>query len=512
MRKEYDGRMENRSQENSGSVLICFFGAYLLLTIGVAWRLPKIFSVGVGPVPLITDRYFISFVDPLARIERTHSEASWISAAENEHTLRLMMYRRVQGGLIVETNKQFQPKTRHPFVVGLFEGTIFDRIIHDLFSDEHRVSINDDLAREYQFAVIKGTVYRLFQLSRDTIPDLDGIVDGGDYRLKPCLQMLGNGVSNISELVSKKYNGFTRIFEGQIRGEGYGIDANPWTISEVQLPLRKTRLFDRLSSQSLGMCSGECQQSTLSRGLCNQFPGLPSRLLHLCNLITHSFVLPKHYMPLPSHLMPRTAHLAGLTGIYPQGEEHYDQLQYAYASQHPCKPRQFPLSGPVFIGCLLVVCSSMAGSCCAASLAFRPNGRLRRDSRGLCGWTLLALSGFAMGCALSTIGFGSPFAFWRFRWLLDDENYCKNHPFHKGQIVSQKHLTTFCFCNTFSGMANVLRKKAKIGRPKLPKGEAKGKIVPVRFALDDLKAIAARAKAADQNVSEWIRSTIHASL
>jgi hypothetical protein len=56
------------------------------------------------------------------------------------------------------------------------------------------------------------------------------------------------------------------------------------------------------------------------------------------------------------------------------------------------------------------------------------------------------------------------------------------------------------------------QKKSKIGRPKLPKGEAKGKIVPVRFALDDLKAIASKAKASNQNVSEWIRSTIHASL
>ena len=56
------------------------------------------------------------------------------------------------------------------------------------------------------------------------------------------------------------------------------------------------------------------------------------------------------------------------------------------------------------------------------------------------------------------------------------------------------------------------QKKAKIGRPKLPKGEAKGKIVPVRFALDDLRAIAKRAKASKQNVSEWIRSTIYASL
>jgi hypothetical protein len=57
-----------------------------------------------------------------------------------------------------------------------------------------------------------------------------------------------------------------------------------------------------------------------------------------------------------------------------------------------------------------------------------------------------------------------------------------------------------------------LPKKAKVGRPKMPKGEAKGRIVPVRFTADDLKAIAIQAKAANQNVSEWIRSTIHAVL
>jgi len=56
------------------------------------------------------------------------------------------------------------------------------------------------------------------------------------------------------------------------------------------------------------------------------------------------------------------------------------------------------------------------------------------------------------------------------------------------------------------------QKKAKIGRPKLPKGTNKGRIVPVRFTADDLKAIAVRAKAADQNVSEWIRSAIHAAI
>ena len=56
------------------------------------------------------------------------------------------------------------------------------------------------------------------------------------------------------------------------------------------------------------------------------------------------------------------------------------------------------------------------------------------------------------------------------------------------------------------------QKKAKIGRPKMPKGEAKGRIVPVRFTADDLKTMAMAAKANKQTVSEWIRSTIHASL
>jgi hypothetical protein len=55
-------------------------------------------------------------------------------------------------------------------------------------------------------------------------------------------------------------------------------------------------------------------------------------------------------------------------------------------------------------------------------------------------------------------------------------------------------------------------KPKKVGRPKLPKGEAKGRIVPVRFRHDDLKAIGAAAKANNQTVSEWVRSTIHASL
>jgi hypothetical protein len=56
------------------------------------------------------------------------------------------------------------------------------------------------------------------------------------------------------------------------------------------------------------------------------------------------------------------------------------------------------------------------------------------------------------------------------------------------------------------------QKRRKVGRPKLPKGEAKGKIVPVRFTAGGIKAVEAAAKANDQTVSQWVRSTIDAAL
>lgn len=54
-------------------------------------------------------------------------------------------------------------------------------------------------------------------------------------------------------------------------------------------------------------------------------------------------------------------------------------------------------------------------------------------------------------------------------------------------------------------------KPKKMGRPKLPKGEAKGRIVPVRFSAGELQRIAAAANAKDQKLSEWIRSTLNAA-
>ncbi len=55
-------------------------------------------------------------------------------------------------------------------------------------------------------------------------------------------------------------------------------------------------------------------------------------------------------------------------------------------------------------------------------------------------------------------------------------------------------------------------KPKKMGRPKLPKGDAKGQIVPVRFSPDAIKKIGAAAKQNGTSVSEWVRSTINAAL
>jgi predicted HicB family RNase H-like nuclease len=55
-------------------------------------------------------------------------------------------------------------------------------------------------------------------------------------------------------------------------------------------------------------------------------------------------------------------------------------------------------------------------------------------------------------------------------------------------------------------------KVRKVGRPKMAKGHAKARIVPVRFNPDTLKQITVAAKASKQTISEWIRSTLNAAI
>ncbi len=55
-------------------------------------------------------------------------------------------------------------------------------------------------------------------------------------------------------------------------------------------------------------------------------------------------------------------------------------------------------------------------------------------------------------------------------------------------------------------------KPRRPGRPKLPKGDAKSSIVPVRLNAEDRKRVEAAARAKDQSVSEWIRGTLSAAI
>jgi hypothetical protein len=55
-------------------------------------------------------------------------------------------------------------------------------------------------------------------------------------------------------------------------------------------------------------------------------------------------------------------------------------------------------------------------------------------------------------------------------------------------------------------------KPKKVGRPPLPKGDARAVMLRVRVTLDERLAIETVAKANNQNTSEWIRSTLTSAI
>lgn len=57
-----------------------------------------------------------------------------------------------------------------------------------------------------------------------------------------------------------------------------------------------------------------------------------------------------------------------------------------------------------------------------------------------------------------------------------------------------------------------MAKKAKVGRPRFPKGTAKSRIVPVRFSAEEFKKFTTAAKDKKQTISDWIRSTLNAAI
>ena len=60
-------------------------------------------------------------------------------------------------------------------------------------------------------------------------------------------------------------------------------------------------------------------------------------------------------------------------------------------------------------------------------------------------------------------------------------------------------------------MANQ-KKARKVGRPPLPKGQAKGRIVPIRLTHNERLRYEKEAKSNDQTLSEWVRSTLAAKV
>lgn len=50
--------------------------------------------------------------------------------------------------------------------------------------------------------------------------------------------------------------------------------------------------------------------------------------------------------------------------------------------------------------------------------------------------------------------------------------------------------------------------KIKVGRPKLPKGDAKDVLIGARFAPDEAEKVEKAARRASQNRSEWVRSVL----
>jgi predicted HicB family RNase H-like nuclease len=55
-------------------------------------------------------------------------------------------------------------------------------------------------------------------------------------------------------------------------------------------------------------------------------------------------------------------------------------------------------------------------------------------------------------------------------------------------------------------------KSRKVGRPMLPKGNAKAATVRVRSTPNELRSYEMTAKATKQSLSEWIRSTLNAAV
>jgi len=157
-------------------------------------------------------------------------------------------------------------------------------------------------------------------------------------------------------------------------------------------------------------------------------------------------------------------HNASLTAIHQPLQNHNPDLNESDKNQKSCKPYDFPLNFKVFLVCLAFSFISLVIFGYGANMILRYNGSIRglSSNRGRLGWFLLGIGSICLISDLSTIGLGSPFAFWRFRWLLGEDEHCDYQPLHNGTIVLQKYLDKFYCCSTVIDMANVLNPDKQI--------------------------------------------------
>ena len=56
------------------------------------------------------------------------------------------------------------------------------------------------------------------------------------------------------------------------------------------------------------------------------------------------------------------------------------------------------------------------------------------------------------------------------------------------------------------------QKPKKLGRPRLPKNEAKERVLHVRLNAESIQRIKAAAKASKQPVSKWVRGALESAI
>jgi hypothetical protein len=145
-----------------------------------------------------------------------------------------------------------------------------------------------------------------------------------------------------------------------------------------------------------------------------------------------------------SNRLHRTASLTGLPPNETSGNESGN-------NQKPCVEREPSLYLHILFGLFFTAIVIWGGK-----------RSVDRNGHRRLGLAATVIGFFGLFCTLSSFGLGSPLAFWRFRWLLGEDDYCDYQPLHGGEIVPRKYLTSNSYWGTLIHMANVLNTDKQI--------------------------------------------------